>query len=158
VRGARANVNGAGTVAKRKLHPENVQPPPAPAEPGNTRAITHGAYSERLVGPMSEQILDEVNRLCEGHPAAGPHFTAARGVLARKLARLVLVSAHLDDNHEGSPLTHRGGTLKAAELEMRLLGEVERSLEALGLTPSAAAKLGVDINRMRDLAGEMSKR
>lgn len=40
----------------------------SPAEPGNVRAVTHGAHSERLVGPIASDIEKEVEALCAGTP------------------------------------------------------------------------------------------
>ena len=127
-----------------------------PAEPGNTRAVTHGAHSERLVGPVAEDVLAEVEQLCSGAPAGEAQFTAARAVLARKLARLRMVGEYLEANHDGSPLTHKGGVLKAAQFELTLLASVEKSLTDLGLNPSAAAKLGVELVRGNSLAEELA--
>ena len=127
-----------------------------PAEPGNTRAVTHGAHSERLVGPVAEDVVAEVERLCSGTPAGEDQFAAARAVLARKLARLRMVGEYLEANHDGSPLTHKGGVLKAAQFELTLLASVEKSLTDLGLNPSAAAKLGVELVRGSSLAEELA--
>ena len=127
-----------------------------PAEPGNTRAVTHGAHSERLVGPVAEDVAAEVEQLCSGTPAGEAQFAAARAVLARKLARLRMVGEYLETNHDGSPLTHKGGVLKAAQFELTLLASVEKSLTDLGLNPSAAAKLGVELVRGNSLAEELA--
>ena len=127
-----------------------------PAEPGNTRAVTHGAHSERLVGPVAEDVAAEVEQLCSGTPAGEDQFAAARAVLARKLARLRMVGEYLETNHGGSPLTHKGGVLKAAQFELSLLASVEKSLTDLGLNPAAAAKLGVELVRGSSIAEELA--
>ena len=128
----------------------------APAEPGNTRAVKHGAHSERLVGPIASDVEREVEALCAGTPAGEPQFAAARAVLARKLARLRMVGEYLEANHDGSPLTHKGGVLKAAQFELSLLASVEKSLTDLGLNPGAAAKLGVELVRGSSIAEELA--
>jgi hypothetical protein len=122
------------------------------AAPGNMRAATHGAFSERLVGPIAEEILEAVDELCTGLPAAEPGFVAERAVLARKLARLSMVSRHLDSN---GYMNQRGNPRPSVKLELELLRSVEKSLEVLGLTPAAAAKLGVNLVRSRSLADEL---
>jgi hypothetical protein len=127
-----------------------------PAQPGNARAVTHGAHSERLVGPVASDVVEEVEALCSGTPAGEPQFSAARAVLARKLARLRMVGEYLEANHSGTPLTHKGGVLKAAQFELTLLASVEKSLADLGLNPSAAAKLGVELVRGSSLADELA--
>ena len=126
------------------------------AEPGNSRAVTHGAHSERLIGPVVVDVAEEVEQLCSGTPAGEGQFAAARAVLARKLARLRMVGEYLEANHDGSPLTHKGGVLKAAQFELTLLASVEKSLTDLGLNPSAAAKLGVELVRGSSVAEELA--
>ena len=37
-----------------------------PAEPGNIRAVTHGAHSERMIGPVVSDVAAEVELLCAG--------------------------------------------------------------------------------------------
>jgi hypothetical protein len=122
------------------------------AAPGNTRAVSHGAFSERLVGPIAEEILEAVVELCAGLPAEQPGFAAARALLARKLARLSMVSQHLDSN---GYMNQRGNPRPSVKLELELLRSVEVTLAALGLTPSAAAKLGVDLARSHTLSDEL---
>ena len=127
-----------------------------PAEADNSRAVTHGAHSERLIGPVAVDVAAEVEHLCAGTPAGEAQFAAARAILARKLARLRMVGEYLEANHDGSPLTHKGGVLKAAQFELTLMASVEKSLTDLGLNPSAAAKLGVELVRGSSLAEELA--
>lgn len=119
---------------------------------GNLRAISHGAFSDRLVGPIAEEILEAVDQLCAGLPAAEQGSAAERAVLARKPARLSMVSRHLDSN---GYMNQRGNPRPSVKLELELLRSVEKSLEVLGLTPAAAAKLGVDLVRSHSLADEL---
>ena len=128
----------------------------SPAEPGNVRAVKHGAHSDRLIGPVASDVAQEVELLCSGTPAGEAQFAAARAVLTRKLARLRMVGEYLEANHHGSPLTHKGGVLKAAQFELSLLASVEKSLTDLGLNPSAAAKLGVELVRGGSIAEELA--
>lgn len=57
--------------------------PANPFPDGHTVTLTHGAHSERLVGPLSEELLESIDTLVEGTPAAIPTFAAARGTQAR---------------------------------------------------------------------------
>lgn len=109
-----------------------------------------------MCGPVAAGLLDEVEQLCAGTPAGADEFVAARAILARKLARLRLVGEYIEEKHGGSPLTHKGGVLKAAQFEQTLLASVEKSLADLGLAPASAAKLGVDLVRGTSLAEELS--
>lgn len=136
---------------------ENIQPAPNPAPVENLRRLGLGVDYERIVGPLPERVAAEVDALCAGTPAAAPAFAAARAVLVRKLQRLARVGEYLEAQHDGSPLTHKGGELKAARLEMDLLASVEKSLDQLGLSPMAAGKLGVDLGRGANLAEELEK-
>jgi hypothetical protein len=118
-----------------------------PFELGNTVALRHGAYSQRLVGPLAEEIGAELAEIVAGTPAEAPMFAAARSALALKLARLRHVTAWIAEHHAGLPLDADGNPLPAAKLEAELLAGIEKSLDALGLTPTAAARLGVDLLR-----------
>jgi len=122
------------------------------AERGNTRAVSHGAFSERLVGPIARGTLEVVEEMCAGLPAERMSFAAERSVLARKLARLKMVSEHLDEN---GYFNKRRNARPSVKLELELLRSVEKSLEVLGLTPAAAAKLGVNLARSHSLADEL---
>ncbi len=46
--------------------------------------------------------------------------------------------------------------MKAAQFELTLLASVEKSLTDLGLNPSAAAKLGVELVRGSSIAEELA--
>jgi hypothetical protein len=97
-------------------------------------------------------MLAAVDEMCADLPAGQPGFAAQRAVLARKLARLKMVSEHLD---EDGYFNKRGNARPSVKLELELLRSVEKSLESLGLTPAAAAKLGVDLTRSHTLADEL---
>ncbi len=125
------------------------------ATAGNLIAVKHGAFSARLVGPIADAIAAELAEIVAGTPAAAPSFAAARSTLALRLARLRRVITYIEDRHGGLPLDADGEVLPAARLEAELLAGVDKSLDALGLTPSAAARLGVDLLRGSSLAAEV---
>jgi len=122
------------------------------ATPGNLRGVRHGAFSARLLAPVVEDTLDVVESMCEGTPAAGPSFAAARETLATKAARLRMVTTWLDEH---GWMDRRGSIRPATRLEVQLAQSVEASLDALGLTPTSAAKLGVDLGKATSLADEL---
>lgn len=124
-------------------------------EPGHTAAVKHGAFSPRLVGPIAVEIAEELEALVAGTPAEGPSFAAARSTLALRLARLRRVVDWIEQHHGGMPLTAEGDVLPAARLEAELAAAVDKSLAELGLTPSSAARLGVDLMRGSSLAAEV---
>ncbi len=124
-------------------------------EPRNVASVTHGGYSARLVGPIADDIADELTDIVADTPAAAPSFAAARSALALKLARLRRVVTWIEERHGGMPLDADGEVLAAARLELDLLASIEKSLDQLGLTPSSAARLGVDLLRGGSLATEL---
>ena len=44
----------------------------SPAEPGNVRAVKHGAHSERLIRLIAPDVSEEVEALWVGTPASSP--------------------------------------------------------------------------------------
>lgn len=122
-----------------------------------SNALKHGAYSMRVTNPRADELLELVDEVCLGTPAEDPRFAPMRSVLAHKLARLSLVADYLNERHGGSPVGQKGQLIKAARLEMDLLASVEKTLGELGLTPTAAAKLGVDLARGHTLAEGMDQ-
>ncbi len=89
-----------------------------PAEPGNTRAVTHGAHSERLVGPVAEDEILEIRRdrprgrTLEGGSLGDEvwviHDLAIR--LADAEARAARAEARLDELTKGSADRDTGPT------------------------------------------------
>lgn len=120
-------------------------------------ALKHGAYSAHVVDPRASELLDVVDQVCSGTPAEDPRFAPARALLAHKMARLSLVSDYLNERHGGSPVGAKGQLIKAARLELELMASVEKTLGELGLTPAAAAKLGVSIARGQTLHDGMDQ-
>ena len=99
---------------------------------GVTRNLRHGVYSELAV---RDDVLDECALLFARagwlDPIRDGHLVEAT---ARLIVRLRKLDAALDDDPASQTLT----TLYA-----RLEGQLTRNLEALGLTPRAAASLGL---------------
>ena len=99
---------------------------------GVSRNLRHGVYSELAV---REDVLDECAliyaRAAWLDPIRDGNLVEAT---ARLIVRLRKLDAALDDDPASQTLT----TLYA-----RLEGQLTRNLEALGLTPRAAAGLGV---------------
>jgi hypothetical protein len=99
---------------------------------GVSTNLKFGVYSEVAVRP---DVLDEIALIYARAPWLDPvrdgHLCEATGRLIVRLRRL---DAALDDDPASQTLT----TLYA-----RLEGQLVRNLEALGLTPRAAASLGI---------------
>ena len=98
---------------------------------GNTNALRHGVYAEAAV---RADVLDEASLLF----ARAPWLDRVRdGVLVEATARLVVRLRRLDTILETEP------TQTLASLAYRLESQLLRNLDALGLTPTAAARLGL---------------
>ncbi|QIK76040.1 hypothetical protein [Nocardioides piscis] len=120
-----------------------------PFTAGNQVAVTHGAYSERLVEPRAREIAQGLADSGE-LPAylAEPRYRGAVMDLARCLAQRERLGAYLEATATQAvpaELAENGEVRSAAAL----LGKVERALERhrdrLGLSPLAAARLGKDV-------------
>jgi len=98
---------------------------------GNSNALRHGVYAEAAV---RADVLDEASLLF----ARAPWLDRVRdGVLVEATARLVVRLRRLDAILETEP------TQTLASLAYRLEAQLLRNLDALGLTPTAAARLGL---------------
>lgn len=116
------------------------------AQPGNTLAVKHGAFSDRLVKARTADLLPAVEEMVMDMPASSPAFVVARLMLAQRLARLSLVTDYID-GLEGAVFAEDGMPVPALALEARLRREVDQSLAALGLDVTTASKVGVDLAR-----------
>jgi len=98
---------------------------------GNTNALRHGVYSEVSVKP---DVLDEAALLY----ARATWLDQVRdGHLVEATARLIVRLRKLDGTIDATP------TQTLTTLYARLEGQLTRNLDALGLTPRAAADLGL---------------
>jgi hypothetical protein len=131
----------------------------APAAPaGNQRAASPYLHrAERLWA--SADVSGEVRELTEALAAAAP-VREADGSLpaadeaaveraARALKRWRHLSAALDLHGR---VTEAGDVKPAAEYELRAERALAEALDALGMTPTSRARLGVDLARSFDLA------
>lgn len=125
--------------------------------PGNTVTLVHGGRASVAVAADGEDIAKAIELLVAGTPAEGPSFAPARAALALRIARARRVTRWIDEERDGLPLDAEGNALPAAELEAKLLSGIESSLAALGLTPTSAAKLGVDLVRGESLVEQMQR-
>lgn len=120
----------------------NVQPPPAPAEPGNTRALQHGAHSDRLVAPEARELAGAV---LDAHAHLDPVRDA--GPVARYatlLARIARAEAWLA--RQADPLfadAERGVPHSLVNQLDRWSSRAAAAERRLGLDPQARAALGL---------------
>lgn len=140
---------------KRKRQIQGIQPPPAPAESGNARALKHGAYSPGVVGPIALDIEKEIMDLIRGDGLSfvKPIDQITVGGLAECLAIIRQLASYLDEHG----LIVRG-KLNPVLGELRgYLNSARRYCETLALTPTSRSKLGLDISRQWDFARAMAE-
>lgn len=137
---------------------ENYRPPsgvPArgytwePFQPGNQVALTHGAYSDRLIAPRAREIAQGMQEAGElPDYLAQPRYRGAVMDLATALARRERLEVWLEATAaEGVPpeLSENGEVRSAAAFLAKVERSIERLRDRLGLSPLAAARLGKDV-------------
>lgn len=127
--------------ARRKVSassPEVQRPLPPPAPPGNLRAATHGAFSDRFVLRDADELVDVLYD-------AVPHLRDDDYLAVRDYAicqvRVWRLSAWLDANGD---FDRRSRPRPALELLRRWLDRADRARSRLGLDPISRAALRVD--------------
>ncbi len=135
----RGELERSGAIRVRTLRPQRhggaLIPP---AEVGNGRATTHGAWSERRLLPRVDELTEELRHVVPGAMAADQ--TAIR-LLALVLARIEAATAWLD---ERGLFKDARGTPWPVLRNLAAWENSARSLcDALGLTVTARARLGV---------------
>lgn len=113
------------------------------ATPGNLIALKHGAYSDRMVEPRAQALLDEVVESATWWtPADAP---AARAWAVAE-ARCQLVSEYLAQvgGDAGGMVDGEGAVRPAATHLLRLEARAESLRSKLGLDPLSRARLGRD--------------
>ena len=135
----------------------NLRPAP-PAPKGNTRTLKHGARSAALIANVEDEVRAVLDALADAAPvrdadgALPTHDLIAVETAARALRRHRSVSGWCDENGRLDPET--GEVRSAADYELRTERALTASLDALGMTPTARARLGLDLARTADLALE----
>ena len=116
--------------------------PVAGAEAGNERAATHGAYGQSIA-PRAEELRAELLELV---PVVSEADQPAVTLLARVLARL----ERADEWVEEHGFFDRAGRVRPI---LKVVGGWEttaaRLCDQLGMTPTARAKLGLNLTRAR---------
>jgi hypothetical protein len=130
--------------------------------PGNTAAVTHGTRRSAVAlskDPAFAEILDDVRPRVPGY---SHHAEPAVQLLSLTLTRVTKATAALDTLDEAMAGRELGSyTVEDAAKFQRLredlrgwVNSASRLLDALGMTPTARARLGLDVARTEDtLAG-----
>ncbi|MFB7842532.1 hypothetical protein [Microbacterium sp. NPDC056052] len=112
-----------------------------PFKPGNTAAVTHGAYSASKVAEVAEEIEAEA---MDAFPLLSlDKFRWARRSWAHAEARCQLIRADLDS----VGLKNRRGTYRASLLTLLHAEErrAEKGRNALGLSPDSIARIVMNL-------------
>ncbi len=155
----RRPIGGGG--ARNPASLANLQPGRGAAGPGNSRALSHGAYSAQLLADVSAEVQELMAALAAAAPVreVGGELPAADlvavEVAARALKRYRHIAAWCDTYGR---ITERTGEVKPAAV---LEGQAERSLreaiDSLGMSPVSRARLGLDVARSFDLAAHWAR-
>lgn len=139
----------ATTPEGREAQLANLRPAPPPPL-GNQRPRQHGGYSivdrERL-DARAKTIFDTLAAdapLRDGEGGLPVADRAVVALLAECLCRLEDVTAWLNEH---GLMDSRGRVRPAVDLEARLRKEAAGYMRDLGMTPTARARLGLDLTR-----------
>lgn len=142
---------------RRQRQLANLRRGGTPAAAGNRHRVSHGGYAEVAAARLDVKQTELVQALAADAPLRDHdgelprHDTVAVTMLAKCLCRLEDVEAYLTLR---GLVDDEGSERPAVDLERRLRGEVADWLDALGMTPRARARLGLDVARAQtfDLA------
>ncbi|MEX2275243.1 MAG: hypothetical protein WEA10_06745 [Actinomycetota bacterium] len=123
--------------------------------PGNRASLVHGAATSSDLAIETAKAVEELATALEGGPGLEARYVHARMSAARAIARSRLLAEYLERvgilDGRGRPRTSH----------LKLLADTEaavlRWLDALACTPSAAARLGVDVARTQTLAEQLAR-
>lgn len=122
--------------------------------PGNRAALIHGGRSDRLTPALIESARAEVEEILRDSPGSEPRFALAREQCAWTLARVRRMRSYL----EGVDLFNAKGRMRGVIDRLdRAEVTLARLIDALGLSPAAAGKLGVNLGRARNLAEALAE-
>lgn len=118
----------------------------------------HGVYEITLLQPQTRQVAAMLNGILEGEASSyiRPADQVTVGLLAVALRRIQQCEQYLDK--VGSLTNAKGQLRPVTELLVRLLKEAREYCQALGLTPAARVKMGLDVARTFDLAEAMAEK
>jgi len=131
-----------------------------PAPPGNGYARSHGAYARLVADRLEAKVAEVFDALAADAPLRADdgglpaHDATLVRLAASCLCRIEDLEAHLRDH---GILDAKGNVRPAVDLERRLRSEALGYLDALGMTPTSRARLGLDLTRTASLAELMAQ-
>lgn len=117
-----------------------------PFEQGNAQAVTHGAFTPRIVEPAARALVDQVLDDEDNAHLRAPRWRPMLLNYARLQVRADRYGEHLDRLDPEEQMTPpRGGARAAVEVWMALVKAATNAADKLGLTPTSHAKLSKDL-------------
>jgi hypothetical protein len=113
---------------------------PVPFEPGNEVAVKHGARAELRLAPRAVELADGLRTIV---PAASEADEPTIAVLALVLARIEAANTWLDEH--GLFRDGKGNPQPVLSTLSTWENTASRLLDRLGCTPTARARLGLDL-------------
>ncbi len=115
-------------------------------EQGNDASLVHGAKAGADLVQATESALVEIEAAVGDGPGSEPRFALARASAARALARVRLLEEYLD---RVGILDSKGRPRPSTKLLEQAHAGFLKHLEAFGMTPASAARLGLDLTRAK---------
>src|SRR5204862_4387897 len=112
-----------------------------PFEKGNSARLVHGMYAQKFSPSDEAGIAETADLLREIVPTYASAFEVAIQLLAARLWRLRRAYEFVAATPEGELPRNFGEKLNSLELL------INRTLNMLGLSPTSAAELGVNLSR-----------
>lgn len=130
-----------------------------PFAPGNTLAVTHGAYSPARVEPIALRYMAEVLEDPTTQYLQQPRFQSALWSWAQAQAKVQLLSEWVDGMTLAQSADSARGQTSPLELLRKWMATAQTWAARLGLDPLSAARLGKDVaqGRQADAAGELTR-
>jgi hypothetical protein len=128
--------------------------------PGNKLSVgvrrTHGATKGIALLEATDAAMEAIVEALGDGPGSEPRYAVARYSAARALARMRLLEDFLSLR---GLLDSKGRPRPASKLLSEAHGALLKHLDALGLTPMAASRLGLDLTRAKavDIRAELAK-
>ena len=115
------------------------QRPPFP--PGHTLTLKHGAFSPRRIQPVAEQLIAELLDDAEANYLRKPIWRRTVHAWARAEARVLLLTAWLEDRGDAG-IDSDGEVTSVLRVLKDWESRAEKARTRLGLDPLSAARLG----------------
>jgi len=126
--------------------------PPEPYAEGNTAAMRHGAYSERVVGPLASEILAELMQASDTpeYLLRDQSFAAALAAWSRAEAIVYLLTTFITEQGLAKAFAGRGLLIETLR---RWETTAANHRRRLGLDPESRARIMRDLSAARFMSG-----